>query len=123
DTGDVVSIDDEGYITIRGRLKRFAKIGGEMVSLTAVEGYATALWPNNTHVAISLNDPKKGEQIVLLSDLQNAEKSALQNWYRANGASELSLPKRIIYAKEIPILGTGKVDYVNSQKLAEASVK
>jgi len=123
DTGDVVSIDDEGYITIRGRLKRFAKIGGEMVSLTAVEGYATNLWPDNTHVAISLNDPKKGEQIVLLTDLANADKSALQNWYRANGANELSLPKRIIFAKEIPILGTGKVDYVNSQKIAEASVK
>lgn len=119
DTGDVVSIDSEGYVSIKGRLKRFAKIGGEMVSLTAVEGYATTIWPDNLHVALSINDPKKGEQIILLTNREKPDRSELQNWYKANGASELSLPRKIVHVPEIPILGTGKVDYVASQKLAE----
>lgn len=119
DTGDIVSIDDEGYISIRGRLKRFAKIGGEMVSLGAVEGYATNIWPENLHVAISINDAKKGEQIVLLTNNPDANRNIIQEWFKNNGINELALPKRIIHVAEIPILGTGKIDYVASQKIAE----
>ena len=121
DTGDVVAIDKEGYVTIRGRVKRFAKIGGEMVSLTAVEGNATAVWPEELHVALAINDPKKGEQIVLLTNRANANRAELQEWYKANGASELGLPRKIITVEEIPVLGTGKIDYVGAQKLLEAT--
>lgn len=121
DTGDIVSIDDEGYVSIRGRLKRFAKIGGEMVSLGAVEGYATTIWPENLHVALSINDPKKGEQIVLISNYPDVNRNALQEWFKNNGISELALPKRVIHIADIPILGTGKIDYVASQKIAEES--
>lgn len=120
DTGDIVSIDKEGYVTIRGRLKRFAKIGGEMVSLTAVEGNATAVWPDNAHVALVVNDPKKGEQIILMTDHKEADKASLQAWYRSNGVAELSLPRRIVVVDAIPVLGTGKTDYVSAQKMLEA---
>jgi acyl-[acyl-carrier-protein]-phospholipid O-acyltransferase/long-chain-fatty-acid--[acyl-carrier-protein] ligase len=120
DTGDVVSIDDEGYVSIRGRVKRFAKIGGEMVSLTAVEGYATTVWPDNAHVALTVNDPKKGEQVVLLTDRKDADKAELQAWYRANGVAELSLPRRILPVDAIPVLGTGKTDYVSAQRMLDA---
>ncbi len=68
DTGDVVSIDEDGFIAIRGRLKRFAKIGGETVSLAVVENVAAALWPDNAHAAVAVPDGRKGEQIVLLTD-------------------------------------------------------
>lgn len=120
DTGDIVSIDAEGIVRIKGRLKRFAKIGGEMVSLGAVEGYAQTLWPDNLNVAISVNDPKKGEQIVLLTNNENATRNDLQKWFKDNGVNELALPKKILHNENIPILGTGKVDYVAAQKLVEA---
>jgi len=119
DTGDVVSIDEEGYMRILGRVKRFAKIGGEMVSLTAVESYAAAVWPQNRHAAVSMPDSRKGERIVLLSDAKDADASRLLEWAQKNGAPELAVPKRIITVAEIPVLGTGKTDYVSVQKIAE----
>jgi acyl-[acyl-carrier-protein]-phospholipid O-acyltransferase/long-chain-fatty-acid--[acyl-carrier-protein] ligase len=64
DTGDIVEIDDEGYVKISGRAKRFAKIAGEMVSLTAVEGILNKLWPDDDHVVVSMPDDKKGEQLI-----------------------------------------------------------
>ena len=60
DTGDVVSIDEDGFIAIRGRLKRFAKIGGETVSLAVVENCAAALWPDNAHAAVAVPDRAQG---------------------------------------------------------------
>jgi acyl-[acyl-carrier-protein]-phospholipid O-acyltransferase / long-chain-fatty-acid--[acyl-carrier-protein] ligase len=122
DTGDVVSIDKQGYVTIRGRVKRFAKIGGEMVSLTAVEANASAVWPDNQHVALAVTDPKKGEQVILMSDRPNADKAELQAWYRANGVAELSLPRKIMVVDAIPVLGTGKTDYVSAQRMLEAKL-
>ena len=119
DTGDVVAIDKDGYVTIKGRVKRFAKIGGEMISLTAVENYATNCWPDNMHVAVAVNDPKKGEQIVLLTDLETHDRATLLAWYKANGAVELGLPKKIMKVDAIPLLGTGKVDYVTAQVMAQ----
>src|SRR5262249_61154690 len=67
DTGDIVAIDAAGFITIKGRAKRFAKIAGEMVSLSAVEAMASSLWPHAISVAVSIPDPRKGEPIVLLT--------------------------------------------------------
>lgn len=122
DTGDVVSIDEEGYYVIRGRLKRFAKIGGEMVSLTVVENCASALWPDNMHAAAIVPDPKRGEQIVLLTDYPDAKRADLIRWAQTHGVPEISVPKKIISVTTVPILGTGKLDYVAVTNLAKAAI-
>ena len=120
DTGDVVTVTDEGVVTIHGRVKRFAKIGGEMVSLAAVESYAAALWPQNRHAAIAIPDPRKGERVILISDRPQAEPAALLDWAQTNGAPEIAIPKKIISVREVPVLGSGKTDYVAVRELALA---
>lgn len=120
DTGDVVHIDEEGYIAIRGRLKRFAKIGGEAVSLAVVENCASALWPDHCHAAISLPDGRKGEHIVLLTTNPDAERVDLVGWAQNHGVPEIAVPRRIIHVEAIPVLGTGKTDYVQVEKMALA---
>ncbi|QPQ54380.1 acyl-[ACP]--phospholipid O-acyltransferase [Allosphingosinicella flava] len=118
DTGDIVTIDNEGFVTIRGRAKRFAKIGGEMVSLPAVEGYAAALWPDAEHAVVTRPDLRKGEQLVLFTTRQDALAQTLQAWGRANGVTELMLPRDIRVLESLPVLGTGKLDYVSMGRLA-----
>ncbi|SOB86372.1 acyl-[acyl-carrier-protein]-phospholipid O-acyltransferase / long-chain-fatty-acid--[acyl-carrier-protein] ligase [Sphingomonas guangdongensis] len=112
DSGDIVTIDDAGFVTIRGRAKRFAKIGGEMVSLPAVEGYAAKLWPASEHAVVTRPDPRKGEQLVLFTTQPDATAAALQTWARAHGVAELAVPKDVRIVDALPVLGTGKLDYV-----------
>jgi len=111
DTGDVVEIDAEGYVFIKGRVKRFAKIGGEMVSLTAVEEIAGRLWPENLHAAMSQPDPQKGERIVLVTDRADAGRPALMEHMRKEGYSEIHLPRSVQVIEAMPVLATGKIDY------------
>jgi acyl-[acyl-carrier-protein]-phospholipid O-acyltransferase/long-chain-fatty-acid--[acyl-carrier-protein] ligase len=118
DTGDIVSIDADGFVQIRGRAKRFAKIGGEMVSLAAIETLAAGLWPGASHVAVTLPDPRKGEQIVLVTDKPDAERGPLLAHAQAQGYSELWVPRAILVTAAIPVLGSGKVDYAGTQELA-----
>lgn len=112
DTGDIVTVDQEGFVTIQGRAKRFAKIAGEMVSLTAVESYASAVWPNHGHAVVSIPDTRKGEQLVLLTDNDMAAREEMLAFARDEGIPELMIPKEIRFVERIPVLGTGKVDYV-----------
>ncbi len=119
DTGDIVDLDPEGYISILGRVKRFAKIGGEMVSLTAVEGLASAVWPDARHAVVSIPDSRKGEKLVLITDRKDADVARLAEWARSHGAPELAVPKKIMRVGEVPVLGTGKTDYVAIQQMAE----
>jgi acyl-[acyl-carrier-protein]-phospholipid O-acyltransferase/long-chain-fatty-acid--[acyl-carrier-protein] ligase len=118
DTGDVVDVDEDGFIRILGRVKRFAKVGGEMVSLNAVESYAQTVWPEHLHAAVALPDSRKGERIILFTDHADAKIEDLQAWCREKGASELAVPKRIVVIDEIPVLGSGKTDYVVLQRMA-----
>jgi acyl-[acyl-carrier-protein]-phospholipid O-acyltransferase/long-chain-fatty-acid--[acyl-carrier-protein] ligase len=119
DTGDVVVIDQEGCVTIKGRVKRFAKVGGEMVSLNAVESYAAAVWPGSNHAAVSVPCPRRGERVVLVTDRANAELGSFIAWAQEQGAPEIAFPKKILHLPAIPVLGTGKTDYVTIQKVAE----
>jgi acyl-[acyl-carrier-protein]-phospholipid O-acyltransferase / long-chain-fatty-acid--[acyl-carrier-protein] ligase len=110
DTGDIVDIDD-GFITIKGRAKRFAKIAGEMVSMAAVESLASSVWPGANHVVVSLPDPKKGEQLILVTDKPDAERSELLAYAQANGFPELWVPRALLVVGAIPMLGSGKTDF------------
>jgi len=120
DTGDIVAIDQDGWVRILGRAKRFAKIGGEMVSLAAVEELIYGLWPDGRHAVVSLSDLKKGERLVLVTDRQDAEPAALLAHFKAAGAPQIAAPRRIIRVNELPALGSGKTDYVAIQRMAEA---
>ena len=120
DTGDVVSLDKDGFLSIRGRLKRFAKIGGETVSLTVVENCACALWPDHDHAAICIADERKGEQIVLVTTCKQANRSDFISWAQRHGVTELAVPRRFLHAEQIPVLGTGKTDYVSVKKVVES---
>ena len=120
DTGDVVSIDTEGFVTIRGRLKRFAKIAGEMVSLGAAEGLAERTWPEHHHAVVALPDERRGERLVLLTERREAKPAELLVRARAEGASELLVARRILHVDKIPLLGSGKVNYPEATRLAES---
>ncbi len=117
DTGDIVAIDRDGFVSIKGRAKRFAKIGGEMVSLAAVEALAADLWPEAMSVAIAKPDPGKGERITLLTTSVTASRAAFVASARERGASELMVPAAIVRVDSLPLLATGKVDFVAAAKL------
>jgi acyl-[acyl-carrier-protein]-phospholipid O-acyltransferase / long-chain-fatty-acid--[acyl-carrier-protein] ligase len=127
DTGDIVTIDDQDFITIKGRAKRFAKIGGEMISLAAVEMLAAELWPNNITAVSSIPDPRKGERLIMVTDKHGATRSDFMTYARSKHASELMLPAEVVVLDKLPMLGSGKVDqlaidkFVRDQAAAKAA--
>lgn len=121
DTGDIVEIDEEGFVTILGRAKRFAKVGGEMVSLTAVEDMAAALAPDAGHAAVSIPDDRKGEQVILYTESATLTREALMHHAREKGIAEIMLPKQVKCVEAIARLGNGKIDYVAMTQLALGS--
>ncbi len=123
DSGDIVAVDREGFVAIRGRAKRFAKLAGEMVSLGAVELLAEGLWPDHHHAALATPDKRKGERIVLLTTRKKPEKAAIAKHAKSNGIAELTVPSELVHVDEIPVLGSGKTDYVSAQKLLPKLVK
>ena len=124
DTGDIVEIDDEDYITILGRVKRFAKIGGEMVSLSAVEGLASAVWPDHRHAVVSIPDTPQGREAG--AGHRPARRRGRAIW-RTGPASmarrNWRCPRRSSASAELPVLGTGKTDYVAIQTMVETDAK
>ena len=118
-TGDIVEMDSEGFITIKGRVKRFAKVAGEMVSLETVEKIAAQASPNLQHAASTQTDAQRGENIVLFTTDAALAKDALQAAAKNLGAPELAIPKKIVLVEAIPLLGTGKTDYVKLKEMAE----
>jgi acyl-[acyl-carrier-protein]-phospholipid O-acyltransferase/long-chain-fatty-acid--[acyl-carrier-protein] ligase len=119
DTGDIVVFDREGFVRIQGRAKRFAKIAGEMVSLSASEMLAQTLWPEAKHAAVALPDERKGERVVLVTTAAEASRNELRAQARKNGVADIAMPAEIVQVKEIPVLGTGKTDFAAVRKLAE----
>jgi acyl-[acyl-carrier-protein]-phospholipid O-acyltransferase/long-chain-fatty-acid--[acyl-carrier-protein] ligase len=121
DTGDIVSVDAGGFVSVVGRVKRFAKIGGEMVSMTAAEALVASLWPGETHAVISLPDARKGESLLLVTSRPGADAAALLSHARGKGVPEIIVPRAVLVVRSVPLLGSGKVDYPAVQRLVEAS--
>jgi acyl-[acyl-carrier-protein]-phospholipid O-acyltransferase/long-chain-fatty-acid--[acyl-carrier-protein] ligase len=119
DTGDIVAIDAQGFIAIKGRAKRFAKVGGEMVSFAAVETLAGDLWPDAVSAVVAVPDARKGERLLLYINKKDALRSDFIAYARFKHASELMIPAEIIHMEKLPMLGSGKVDLVTLTQMAK----
>jgi acyl-[acyl-carrier-protein]-phospholipid O-acyltransferase/long-chain-fatty-acid--[acyl-carrier-protein] ligase len=117
DTGDIVEMDAERFITIKGRAKRFAKIAGEMVSLAAVEQICGDLWRDHPPAVIALPDARKGERLIMVTTKDGATRAQVQAWMKERGATELMFPAEVVTIDAMPLLGSGKTDYVELDRL------
>jgi acyl-[acyl-carrier-protein]-phospholipid O-acyltransferase/long-chain-fatty-acid--[acyl-carrier-protein] ligase len=121
DTGDIVRIDDEGFVTIAGRARRFAKLAGEMVSLAVAERIAVAAYPDYRHAVVALPDSRRGERLVLVSEAPEVKRDALALAAHREGLPEIAIPREVIAVAALPLLGSGKTDYPAVQRLAAAN--
>ncbi len=121
DTGDIARVDDDGYLYLLGRLKRFAKVSGEMVSLTAAEEALAGAFPQygvRFQVAVlSRPDPQRGETLIAVSNEPKLNLEEVRAAIRAGGLSNLYVPREVKYLRDIPKLGTGKVNHRELQRL------
>jgi acyl-[acyl-carrier-protein]-phospholipid O-acyltransferase/long-chain-fatty-acid--[acyl-carrier-protein] ligase len=120
-TGDVVELDEEGFVTIHGRVKRFAKIAGEMVSLEVVERIAHHASPAHQHAATLELVFQSGESTVLFTTDQRLDRIALQKAARELGAQDLAVARRVVHVASLPLLGSGKTDYVQLKSLSDTA--
>ena len=121
DTGDIVTIDPAGFVAIQGRAKRFAKIGGEMISLAAAEALVSAVWTEAAHAVIALPDARKGEKLLLVTTQPDAQPRALLAAARERGMPEIQVPRDVMVVDKLPLLGPGKIDYPAVQRSAETA--
>ena len=119
DTGDIVKIDSEGYVYILGREKRFAKIGGEMVSLLLIEETASKIDGDNLHGAVVLPCNLKGEKIILYTTSSELDKSIFRQKIKTEGLTEICIPEEIIKIDELPMLASGKLNYIALNTIAK----
>ena len=118
DTGDIVTVDPEGFVTIVGRAKRFAKLGGEMISLAAAERIAETAVPDTRHAVVSLPDPRRGEKLVLVTEARGFDRNRLLAAARRLGLPEIAVPREVLEIERLPLLGTGKTDYAAVARIA-----
>lgn len=116
DTGDIVKMDEEGFITILGRAKRFAKFGGEMISLAAVEEVINECWPDFINAVVLTQGGPRGETLSLITTNEAMKRDDLRQKLSEMGMAEIAVPKKIVYMEDMPLLATGKVDYVRLEE-------
>jgi acyl-[acyl-carrier-protein]-phospholipid O-acyltransferase/long-chain-fatty-acid--[acyl-carrier-protein] ligase len=121
-TGDIVEIDDEGFVVIRGRMRRFAKIAGEMISLDQVEEVARAASPAHHHAAVLKVEEYGGETTVLYTTDAGLDRIALQKAARACGARDFAVARHVVTLRALPMLASGKTDYATLNRMAASQV-
>ena len=119
DTGDIVAIDHDGFVTIKGRAKRFADIAGEMVSLAAIEALAAERWPDAQSAVVAVPDPRKGVGLVLVTQKAGATRAAFPTFAKSKGAADLMISTELVVTKEMPLLGSGRLDFAGVKRLVE----
>jgi acyl-[acyl-carrier-protein]-phospholipid O-acyltransferase/long-chain-fatty-acid--[acyl-carrier-protein] ligase len=117
DTGDIVSVDEDGFVRILGRAKRFAKIGGEMISLAAVEEVLSEVWPEDKHAVVMTKGGPRGETLSLVTSRPGLKRDELRQTLSDLGVAEIAIPKKILTLENIPLLSTGKIDYVTLEEI------
>src|SRR6185295_3141316 len=122
-TGDIVEVDEDGFVTIHGRVKRFIKIASEMVSLEVVESIARHASPQHRHAATVELVQRSGESTVLFTTDPGLTRPLLQKAARELGAQDLAVARRVVHVRELPILGSGKTDYVRLGSIAEKTAE
>ena len=123
DTGDIVKLDEDGFLIILGRAKRFAKIAGEMVSLALVEARLGQALPEAQHAVVAVPDAKKGEQLVMFTTGEAIDARRVTEALKAAGTPALMVPRNVIFVAELPLLGSGKTDYQTLNRMALEQVK
>jgi acyl-[acyl-carrier-protein]-phospholipid O-acyltransferase/long-chain-fatty-acid--[acyl-carrier-protein] ligase len=122
DTGDIVTIDPQGFVTIKGRAKRFAKVGGEMISLAAVEVLAGDLWPQHPCAVVAVADMRKGERLILSTEKKDATRAEFMTYAKQQHAADLMIPSEVMIFDKLPMLGSGKVDLISLAKVVAERV-
>ena len=124
DTGDVMRVDSSGTLFVLGRLKRFAKISGEMISLAAVEDALTA---GLVHYGLKFGvavltrpDETRGEKLIAITNEPRLTLEAMRETLRARGFSNLAVPREIRLVEELPRLGTGKINLQELERMVSA---
>ncbi len=119
-TGDIVSIDEDGFITIRDRLSRFSKIGGEMVPHLKIEEVMSTVLDDDACVVTAVPDEAKGEKVMAFYVRQDLKPGDVWERLSASDLPKLWIPKKenIHQVDDIPLLGTGKVDLQRMKALA-----
>jgi acyl-[acyl-carrier-protein]-phospholipid O-acyltransferase/long-chain-fatty-acid--[acyl-carrier-protein] ligase len=123
ETGDIVEVDEDGYMFIKDRIKRFAKVAGEMVSLSSVEILAKNTYAEDEiteFAAVGIPHETKGEQIVLIATNPDIKLGKIAEYAKLHGVSEISLPKQFLYLEQLPLFASGKRDYVTLKKVVLA---
>lgn len=121
-TGDLVEVDTDGYLSIKSRIKRFAKIGGEMVSLNLVEELAAQCFGHSDFATVTVTDQRKGEKVLLYTSDESVRLEQLRAFLAAKQYSPLLMPATVQLIEKLPLLGSGKTDYVTLKQIAEQGV-
>jgi acyl-[acyl-carrier-protein]-phospholipid O-acyltransferase/long-chain-fatty-acid--[acyl-carrier-protein] ligase len=106
-------------VAIVGRAKRFAKLGGEMVSLAAAERIAETVMPDARHAVIALPDPRRGERLLLVTEARGIDRNRLVEAAHQLGLPEIAVPREVLEIDHLPLLGTGKTDYASVTQFAQ----
>lgn len=121
DTGDIVDVDSQGFIRILGRAKRFAKVAGEMVSFATVEERLQHYYPNASHVVLSIPDLRRGEELILLTTSSLKRDEVIEH-FKKEGLAEIMIPRRIFKVESIPVLPTGKTNFLAAKELLDSLI-